>query len=227
MLHRFLALLLRSMAVFGLMAFSQLAAAQCVFVGPNNLNCSGAVGVMTLVGTAGNDNFNFANGTTGSITIISGGGTDTVDVSAVLGGTTVDLSNQAALQTVAPGLDIWFQGFGGTVVQGGPGNDTFTGTGGNDTLNGAGGNDTLTGAGGDDTLTGGPGNDTLTGGPGNDTRADTVVANCAGDTIATIEVDACVAPVVASPAIPASGSLSLALLAALLLAFAWRQQRRR
>jgi Ca2+-binding RTX toxin-like protein len=172
------------------------------------------------------DNFNFANGTTGSITIISGGGTDTVNVSAIVGGTTVDLSNQAALQTVAPGLDIWFQGFGGTVVQGGPGNDTFTGTANNDTLSGAGGNDALSGAGGDDTLTGGPGNDSITGGPGNDTRADTVVADCAGDTLATVEVDTCVAPVVASQAIPASGPLSLAMLAALLLAFAWRHQRR-
>lgn len=157
---------------------SPSAAAQCAFAA-GTFTCSGAAGVTTLIGTAGNDNFVFANGTTGQITIFSGGGNDTVNFSAIVGGFTVNLGNQAALQPVAPGLDIFFQGFVGATVLGGPGTDSLTGTS---------GNDTLSGAGGDDTLTGGPGNDTISGGPGNDTRADNVFADCAGDIVDTVEV---------------------------------------
>lgn len=56
----------------------------------------------------------------------------------------------------------------GSVLQGGPGDDTLNGQGGNDRLQGGAGTDTLNGNGGDDYLEGGEGNDTLLGGAGLD-----------------------------------------------------------
>jgi len=193
--------------------------------GYEQYRCSGASGGTAIVGTGANDRFIFDAGTTGPITLTSGGGSDIVDFSGFATGVTVNLGN-GALQTVAPGLDITFTDFntaglsytvlggaGGNTLTGGAGNNILVGGGGDDTLTGGPGIDTLTGNGGNDVLDGAGGADTLDGGPGNDTRVN-AGAGCAGDTLIGIETDLCPPPPATTPAaVPAVSPVLLMLLA--------------
>ncbi len=70
--------------------------------------------------------------------------------------------------TLAAGDIRVINGSSGTVLNGGPGDDSLTGGAGDDTINGFGGNDTLSGGEGSDHLDGGTGNDSLIGGAGAD-----------------------------------------------------------
>lgn len=172
------------------LAFAPSAFAQCIGTGLNEITCFGNSNGTMVIGSTGNDTFRFAPGVTGQIVIASGGGADTVDFSSFTAPATVDLASPG-YQTVAPDLDIWWQGFdtaGSThTVQGGTMGDT---------LSGGAGDDTLIGGSGDDTLTGRAGADVLNGDGGADTRADTALADCAGDTLNSVETDACAVPVV-------------------------------
>jgi len=83
------------------------------------------------------------------VTVVSGGGNDTVYGSAFA-------------DTIAGGA-------GNDALYGGGGNDLVAGAAGNDRLYGAAGNDRLIGGAGNDVFYGGPGADILSGGPGTDT----------------------------------------------------------
>lgn len=189
-----------------LMLVSTTSFAQCLNSGPNEVTCSGNSNGTTVVGAVADDTFIFAAGVIGDITVISGGGNDSIDLSALGAGVTLDLSNGAGYQTVAPGLRLWVQGFDtpganyrvlGSVA----GGNTLTGAAGNDTLVGGAGIDALTGGAGDDILDGAGGADTLDGGLGADTRVN-AGAGCTGDVLVSIETDLCPA----APVVPAGAS---------------------
>ncbi|AFY48410.1 putative calcium-binding protein [Nostoc sp. PCC 7524] len=96
------------------------------------------------------------------ISVTTGNGHDTINLSAFVTGTEV---NSGA------GNDLITGGTGGDYLYGDAGNDTINGGDGNDSLNGGSGNDSLDGGAGNDTLIGGAGNDTLNGGSGIDTAS--------------------------------------------------------
>lgn len=173
------------------------AMAQCMFNGSNTFQCSGNADGTIVVGSTVDDTFVFLNGTTGSIQVVSGSGHDVLDFSNFSSPISVDVT-AAGPQVVAPGLTIWFQGFDGPLGV---------------TIKGGAGSDTLIGGPGDDVLIGGPGADNLQGNGGTDRRGDTLVANCAGDTLSSIEIDSCAIP----PApVPTLSEWAMILLAAML-----------
>ncbi|MBM3572262.1 MAG: hypothetical protein FJX52_07875, partial [Alphaproteobacteria bacterium] len=123
---------------------------------------------------AGNTTYTF---TKASIeTIWDGGGTDTIDTTAISAGTKIDLraGHFSSIGTngygdlvsngvmIAPGVTI-------ENARTGAGNDSITGNGADNALSGGAGNDDIKGLAGNDTLDGGSGSDTLEGGAGNDT----------------------------------------------------------
>ena len=97
----------------------------------------------------------------GADTVVTNGGTLTVDGSAVVGVFTFD----GSAETVPVGLEV----VGRFNVTGGTGGDTITGGDGADILSGGAGTDTLVGGIGADNLSGGIGSDMLYGGDGVDT----------------------------------------------------------
>ncbi len=189
--------LLAALAFMVVLAAAPAAFAQCIFVGVNTFECSGNSHGYTVIGSAGDDTFIFRDGTFGDVTLVSGGGNDTVDFSDFSSAVTVDFGQGGGYQAVAPGLNVLF--------------DQFSGAGQSPTLLGGSAGDTLNGGDGDDTLIGGPGADILTGGAGADTRGDTVGADCIGDTLSGIETDLC-PPVV----VPTTSEWTLILLGLLL-----------
>jgi Ca2+-binding RTX toxin-like protein len=137
----------------------------------------GGGGDDTLIGGAGNDTYRFdTDNALGSDTINeSGGGDETLDLSATTTrSVSINLGNAAA-QVVNAGLTLTLSS-GATIenVTGGALGDTITGNALDNSLSGGAGDDTLQGGAGNDTLEGGAGNDLLIGGAGNDTfRFDT------------------------------------------------------
>lgn len=187
--------LLAAITALVLVTIAPNAMAQCAFIG-GDFQCSGDSNGTTIVGRPSGDTFRFMDGTTGTITVNSGGGPDVLDFSAFTGPVSIDVSTGAV--AVAPGLTIFFQGFNGP-----PGV----------TIKGGAGNDVLVGGAGDDVLIGGPGADTLRGNGGTDRRGDTVLADCVGDTLNSIEADSCP---VAPTAIPTMTEWAMILLGVML-----------
>ncbi|WP_306752889.1 peroxidase family protein [Paracoccus actinidiae] len=106
----------------------------------------GGTGTDRMVGEGGNDTYRL-DVATDVVTEVVGGGTDTVEVSALT------YTNRANVEVVR------FVGIG---------NATITGNGGAETLEGGTGNDTIGGAGGSDRVVGGLGDDALNGGASSD-----------------------------------------------------------
>ncbi len=140
-----------------------------LYGGDGNDVLVGDGGVDSLYGGAGSDILR--PGTSGISTgdsFVGGTGTDTLDMSAMFVGYTINL---------AAGSVTYFNRFSGTLtasvstvenVWGAQGNDRITGDSGANYLWGNSGNDTISGGAGDDTLSGGAGNDQLTGDGGTD-----------------------------------------------------------
>jgi hypothetical protein len=160
--------------LLGLALASQSAFSQCAYAA-GVFSCSGNVGNVILLGDAADNTFTFADGTTGTITINSGGQVtrDRIVFTGWTAPVTLDATNQAGFQPVAPGLQIWLQGFAAIHIVGGSQGDTLTGTG------------------GDDVIDGGPGADIIDGAGGNDTQPSADPAQCAADTVTNVEADAC------------------------------------
>lgn len=170
-----------AMVALAVVAFAPSAMAGCLYLGgpPDTFQCEGSSGSTMVVGSSASDTFIIKGNTTGDIHLISGGGVDVLDFSDFAGPVTVDVT-AAGLTAVAPGLNITFSGFDagpGVVIRGGSGADT------------------LTGGPGDDVLIGGPGADNLQGMGGSDRRGDTLLADCGGDTLTSVEIDSCTGPV--------------------------------
>jgi hypothetical protein len=162
---------------------------QILFQGFTRATVQGGSGNDTITGTSGDD---LILGMGGNDTLTGGAGND-----HITGGTGPDVNDN-------------------DIIHGGTGNDTLDAAGGNDTVYGDDGDDTLYGWTGDDTLAGGPGTDTITGDAGTDTLNDTP-ANCAGDSISTVETVNCA---VVPPAPPATtDGTRVALDGSLLLVF--------
>jgi Ca2+-binding RTX toxin-like protein len=147
--------------------------------GGGNDTIDGGAGTDTMNGGANDDKL-FSREGWGPDHIDGGTGTDGVLISrsSFAGALVLDISNPAALQTLADGTTVvnveqileFDGGSGNDVVTGGAFDDTFvSGNGGKDTLSGNGGNDSLNGGVGDDLLQGGTGNDLLDGGADVDT----------------------------------------------------------
>jgi Ca2+-binding RTX toxin-like protein len=94
-----------------------------------------------------------------TVTVVSGGGNDTVNTTGLTSDHSVTFISSGGkdkfVGEIRPQDDI-------------QANLTVTGTGAANVLNGAGGNDTINGNGGNDTISGGAGNDVMNGGAGND-----------------------------------------------------------
>lgn len=127
----------------------------------------GGAGADIMAGGAGNDSY-VVDDALDQIVELSGGGTDSVKVSA----SAWTLSDQVENATITAAA--------GTLTGNGLAN-TLTGGAGGDTLSGMAGNDRLIGGAGDDHLIGGAGADTLTGGLG----ADVFVFTTANDSLSS------------------------------------------
>ena len=123
---------------------------------------------------------------TNTVTIVDGGGIDTLDLSGFSNNTKIDVSEVLGTDTrpsisnvgglngnlmigVGTIIENVIGGAGSELIYGNNAANTINGNGGNDTIYGYGGNDTLYGDAGDDRLYGGADNDWLYGGIGNDT----------------------------------------------------------
>ncbi|MCA0922766.1 M10 family metallopeptidase C-terminal domain-containing protein, partial [Pseudooceanicola nanhaiensis] len=121
-----------------------------------------------------------------AVTIVDGGGNDTLDLSGYANNTKISLevtygsdiapafSNVAGLignLAIAPGtvIENAIGGDGDEEIIGNSSANILEGGGGNDTIDGQSGNDTIDGGDGDDSLIGGYGVDSVSGGAGNDT----------------------------------------------------------
>ncbi len=111
-----------------------------------------------------------------SLTIVDGGGIDTLDLSGFANNTKIDVSEVSATDTRpsfsnVAGLNGNLMIGVGTIIEnvvGGAGSELIYGNGAANNIQGGGGNDTIYGYGGADTLLGQAGNDTLYGGSGAD-----------------------------------------------------------
>lgn len=144
--------------------------AECIQTG-NNWECLGMItSSPTLTGSISNNIFSFVNVISGTVTLISNGGSDTLNFSSYTAAIVLNLSSTSP-QTFA-GLIIILQDFNTAgqayTVEGGAGSDNIVGGLGNDTVTGGAGHDTITGGAGNDILSGEAGNNTLSGGAGND-----------------------------------------------------------
>ncbi|ATU94437.1 calcium-binding protein [Phyllobacterium zundukense] len=102
-----------------------------------------------------------------------GTGIDTLDYSAVLHGSTVDLEHGTASSTeigfdTISGFEILAAGAGDDDVQGSDADETIYGNAGDDVIDGAGGADVVSGGAGNDQLSDGSGADTVSGDAGTD-----------------------------------------------------------
>lgn len=102
-----------------------------------------------------------------------GAGIDTLDYSAVLHGTTIDLDQGMASSAeigadAISGFEILVSGAGDDEIIGSENDESIYGNAGDDVIDGAGGNDNLSGGSGSDVIAGGAGEDTVSGGTGDD-----------------------------------------------------------
>jgi Ca2+-binding RTX toxin-like protein len=118
------------------------------------------LGNNSLTGGAGNDTYVFAP-TWGNDTVIDSSGSDTINLSALTTGVSVNLASLSGNEVSATGGSINWDS--STYIE-----NAITGSG-NDVLYGSNGNDSLVAGAGNDQLNGLTGNDTLVGGDGNDT----------------------------------------------------------
>ncbi len=137
--------------------------------------------IIELVGTTGNDRFNFSFNDTGQITVHNQsqhlGSFDPLFVAAIainaLAGNDRVFVDRAVSIPIrvegGPGNDTIWTGSGNDVINGGPGRDQIFAGEGNDIIDGSDGNDGLFGGPGDDTISGGNGNDLICSGDGDDT----------------------------------------------------------
>jgi probable HAF family extracellular repeat protein len=137
---------------------------------------TGGEGSDSLVGGAGNDVYSFAAASsvqTDTVVELAGGGTDTLNFSALTSGVAVTVNLNSDATTATHTNRTVKTGAAGQAanidnVTGGAGNDIITGNNLNNTLSGGGGNDSISGGAGNDQLLDGEGSDTLVGGTGND-----------------------------------------------------------
>ena len=166
--------------------------------GAGNDTFDGGSGVDLAYGEAGDDTFKIVNGWDGGYgeIFVGGGGSDTLDVSAVIGfsSTTVNLADGtfnylpggSAFLTLSSVENFIGSSAADSITGSGEAN-TLVGANGADTIYGLGGNDNLSGGAGSDILDGGIGDDVMTGGDDNDTyyvdsSADNVVEGLTGGT---------------------------------------------
>jgi Ca2+-binding RTX toxin-like protein len=130
------------------------------------------VGVLTVLGDAGNNNITISRDAAGKI-LVNGGAVNILGSSFPFGSTptvanttTITVFGQAGNDTIT--LDETNGALPKALLFGGDGNDVLTGGSGADQLFGQSGDDILMGKGGNDLLFGGDGNDVLIGGAGND-----------------------------------------------------------
>ncbi len=132
-------------------------------------------------GTAGGDTFTVVGDFSGTslrpntVTMIGGGGDDTVDISGLASAHSIKFTSNGGSDRLVGTLrpqDV----VDGTFSEAGDSDEPppepprdLTGTNGRDTLTGGTGGDTISGRGGRDVLEGGSGDDTIDGGSGNDT----------------------------------------------------------
>jgi len=138
------------------------------------------LGNNSLTGGAGNDTYVFAP-TWGNDTIIDSSGTDTINLSTLTTGVSVNLASLSSNEVTAAGGTINWDST--TYVENaitGSGNDILYGSTGNDSLVAGAGNDQLNGLAGNDTMVGGDGNDTY--GFGKGRGQDLVVDSSGTDT---------------------------------------------
>ena len=135
-----------------------------VNAGSGNDTVTGESGSDAVLGGNGNDTFIATIGDANDV-YSGGGGTDTLNMSAVGASLMVNLDNGLASspQTGRDGLSSIENAIGGS------GNDTITGSGAANVLDAWAGNDTINAGDGADTVIGGFGNDTMNGGAGSDT----------------------------------------------------------
>jgi len=119
-----------------------------------------SAGVLSVVGTAGNDTIALTSDGTNVVVTMNGTASQGFDQSQI---TAIDIQGLAGNDMITVGPNV-----PAVSAQGGAGDDTIMGGSGNDTLCGGAGNDSLFGGPGDDSMRGGQGNDTLAGGVGND-----------------------------------------------------------
>jgi len=107
-----------------------------------------------------------------TITVPSGAGDFTLNVTAIATDTDTDSGQQSTNSTaVVSTATLTVSVDGDDILNGGTGADTIQGNGGNDTINGDGGADDIDGGDGDDDISGGAGSDIIFGGAGSDTIA--------------------------------------------------------
>jgi Ca2+-binding RTX toxin-like protein len=128
--------------------------------GSLNDTLDGGTGTDSMTGGGGNDTYT-VDVVADTVVEVSGGGTDTVLISAASTMTTYTLATEVENLTLAGAV---------TTGIGNVSNNTITGLAGiASNLSGLGGSDTLIGGAGNDTLDGGTGTDSMTGGGGDDT----------------------------------------------------------
>ena len=131
---------------------------------------------VTVIGTAGKDNFQVVSTSStdpfniqalaSDDTIVTAAGADTV--SGGIGNDSITTNGGNDNIAGGDGNDFLSAGDGNDFVVGDVGDDQIFGGNGDDFLSGGDGNDQISGDAGNDTLQGGAGNDTLVGGDGND-----------------------------------------------------------
>ncbi|RSU59864.1 hypothetical protein DAH51_06200 [Sphingobium yanoikuyae] len=141
--------------------------------GSGNDVFDGGSGTDLIYGEAGNDTFLINNGWTGSYgeVFVGGSGSDTFDISAVIGfaTTTINLTDGEFTYTPVGGGPISLSSIENVV--GSDAADSITGSGEVNRLSGNAGADALYGLAGDDWLDGGAGDDLIDGGTGADTAS--------------------------------------------------------
>ena len=126
-----------------------------------------SLGIVTIEGTAGNDQSNIS--VSGSnVTITLNNTSTSFPMSKVRGLVFKGLNGDDSFNNDSSITSKAFGGNGNDTLFGGTATDQFFGGSGNDLLNGNNGNDSLSGEWGDDRLTGSSGNDSLKGGSGSD-----------------------------------------------------------
>jgi Ca2+-binding RTX toxin-like protein len=136
----------------------------------------GSNAAMVLQGTSSSESFSLAHVSldsfTGNVSIVGGGGTDTLDLSSTVDnmsvnavtGSIVDTTTATSAIVTMSGMTNYVLGSGDDVFTGGSGNESVFGGAGADSLSGGAGSDTLVGGQGADTIDGGAGADSLVGG---------------------------------------------------------------
>jgi len=151
-------------------------------------------GLLTVVGTNGNDNIDVQVATSGpnagQLQVDVNGAqnffdvnlVNTIQISGLSGNDQITVDDNVAIDTSING------GKGNDTIKGGSGSDTIHGDAGNDSIDGSDGDDVIFGDKGNDAILAGAGNDTADGGSGNDTihgddGDDTIRGNNGNDTL--------------------------------------------